>query len=106
MGHIWLVMEQDSGVNPALCSKIFNRFNKKCDNKSSAVAEMGDRGHNRHRPKRGGRCAGFPPNTMWPGLRPTCMPSFILIHPTVWPQCTNVIDRQDRTGQDRQTTDR
>ena len=28
------------------------------------------------------------------------MPSFILIHPTVWPQCTNVTDRQDRqTGQ-------
>jgi len=25
--------------------------------KSSAVAEMGDRGHNRHGPKRGGRCA-------------------------------------------------
>jgi len=23
-------------------------------NKSSAIAEMGDRGHNRHRPKRGG----------------------------------------------------
>ena len=42
-------------------------------------------------------------NTMWPGPRPTCMPSFILIHPTVWPQYTNVTDRQtDRTGrQDR-----
>jgi len=23
------------------------------------------------------------------------MPSFILIHPTVWPQYTNVTDRQD-----------
>jgi len=30
----------------------------KC-NKSSAVAEMGDRGHNRHGPKRGGCCAPF-----------------------------------------------
>ena len=33
------------------------------------------------------------------------MPSFILIHPTVWPEYTNIIDRQ--TGQDstdRQTT--
>jgi len=30
------------------------------------------------------------------------MPSFILIHPTVWPQYTNVTDRTDRTGQDRQ----
>jgi len=28
------------------------------------------------------------------------MPSFNLIHPTVWPQYTNVTDRQDRqTGQ-------
>jgi len=27
--------------------------------KSSAVAEMGDRGHNRHGPKRGGCCAPF-----------------------------------------------
>jgi len=25
------------------------------------------------------------------------VPSFILIRPTVWPQCTNVTDRQDRT---------
>jgi len=39
-------------------------------NKSSAEAEMGDRGHNRHEPKRGGgavplsRSAGNPSNTM------------------------------------------
>jgi len=34
------------------------------------------------------------------------MPSFILICPTVWPQCTNVTDRTDRqTGQERQRTD-
>jgi len=45
-----------------------------------------------------GRGAGSSHNTMWPGPRPTCMPSFILIRPTVWPQCTNVTDR-DRTGQ-------
>ena len=30
------------------------------------------------------------------------MPSFIFIHPTVWPQYTNVQDRQDRT--DRQVS--
>jgi len=30
------------------------------------------------------------------------MPSFILIRPTVWPQCSNVADR---TGQDTQLTD-
>ena len=117
-------------------------------NKSSAVAEMGNRGHNRHGPKRGGavplsrvelgprltQCglgwgilpyqmasssiqpfghnrhgpkigssapfwrggAGLPSNTMWPEPRPACMPSSILIHRTVWPQYTNVTDRQDR----------
>jgi len=31
---------------------------------------------------------GCPPNTMWPGPRPTFMPSGILIHPAVWPQQT------------------
>ena len=51
-------------------------------------------------PFRGGG-AGSPPNTMWPGPRPTCMPSFILIRPTIWLQCTNVTDRQDRTGRQR-----
>ena len=30
-----------------------------CLYKSSAVAEMGDRGHNRHAPQRGGCCAPF-----------------------------------------------
>jgi len=28
---------------------------------------------------------GSPCNTMWPGPRPTLVPSGILIHPTVWP---------------------
>ena len=49
-------------------------------NKSSAVAEMGDGGHNRHGPKRGGCCAPFagagtPSSTMWPGPRSTSVPS-------------------------------
>jgi len=104
--------------------------------KSSAVAEMGDRGHNRHGPKRwgllcpfraelgprliqcglgrgllphqvasssiqsfghnghwtkiGGLCpfrggkAASPSNTKSPGLRPTSIPSGILMHPAVW----------------------
>jgi len=30
--------------------------------------------------------AGSPSNTMWPGPRPTSLPSGIFIHPTVWPQ--------------------
>jgi len=51
--------------------------------------------------KLGGGCAlfggaGSPSNTMWPGPRPITVPSFILIHPTVWPQYTNVRDRTDR----------
>jgi len=51
--------------------------------------------------------AGSPSNTMWPGRRPTFMPSFILIHPTAGPQYTNVTDRQtDRqAAQDRQRSD-
>jgi len=48
-----------------------------------------------------GAGAESPPNTMWPGPRPTSKWSFILIHPAIWPQYTNVTDRQDRT--DRQT---
>jgi len=27
-------------------------------------------------------------NTMWPGTRPTSLPSGILIHPAIWPQQT------------------
>jgi len=53
-------------------------------------------------PKSGGCCAPFrvgagsPSNTMRPGPRPTSVPSDISIHPTVWPQYTNVTDRTDR----------
>jgi len=45
-----------------------------------------------------GRGAGFLSNTMSPGPRPTSVPtvsSGMLIHPTFWPQYTNVTDRQD-----------
>ena len=35
-------------------------------------------------------------NAMSPGPRPTSVPSGIPIHPTVWPQYTNVTDRTDR----------
>ena len=38
--------------------------------------------------------ARSPSNTMWPGPRPTSTPSGVLIYPTVWPQYTNVTDRQ------------
>ena len=49
------------------------------------------------------RGAVAPSNTMWSGPRPTCIPSGILIHPIVWPQYTNVTDRQER--QDRLRSD-
>jgi len=39
--------------------------------------------------------AGSPSNTKLPGPRPKSVPGGILIHPTVWPQYTNVTDRQD-----------
>jgi len=49
-------------------------------------------------PFRGG--AESPSNTMSPGPRPTSVPSGILIHRIVWPQYTNVTDRQTgQTGQ-------
>jgi len=52
---------------------------------------MGDRGHNRHGPERGGavplsRSAGNPSNTMWPAPMSTSVPSGVFIHPAVWPQ--------------------
>jgi len=47
--------------------------------------------------------AGSSSNIMWSGPRPTCMPSFILIRQTVWPQYTptSQADRQDRQRSDR-----
>jgi len=130
--------------NPLTSAKFLTPIGTTCrsceakkTNKSSAVAEMGDRlatidmgrkvgvllcpfrrrgcspsnkmapwsmkpfGHNIHGPKIGGcahlgRVAGSPLNTMWPGTRPTSLPSFVVIHPTVRPQYTNVTDRPDR----------
>jgi len=48
-------------------------------------------------PLSGGEGTRSPLNTMWPEPRPNSVPSGILIHPAVWPQYTNVTDRQDRT---------
>jgi len=51
-----------------------------------------------------GRGNWVPCNTMWPGSRPTCLSSFILINPTVWPQCHSTPTLQTgHTGQNRQT---
>jgi len=76
-------------------------------NKSSAVAEMGDRVRAK-RAEKWGHCSGHccapfrgelsPHLTMPPGLRHTSVPSGILIRLTVCPQYTKVTDRQtDRT---------
>ena len=39
---------------------------------------------------------------MWPGPRPTSVPSGFLIHPTVWQQDTNITDKTDRQTTVRQ----
>ena len=77
-------------------NQIFCRYSADMEesaNKSSAVAEMGDRLATIDMDRRAGRgcCGGWvptgsPSNTMWPGPRPTSLPSGILIHPTDWPQ--------------------
>jgi len=54
-------------------------------------------------PLRKSNRAGSPPNTMWPGPRPTSMPSFILIRPFGHNTPTLQSDRTDR--QNRQRTD-
>jgi len=70
-------------------------------NKSSAVAEMGDHLATIDMGRKvGGYCARpwrelGPSNTMWTMLRPTSVPSGILIHPTVWRQYTNITDSRD-----------
>jgi len=70
---------------------------------------MGDRLATMDMGRKGGCCApsrggvGSPSNTMSPGQRPTSVPNGILIHPTVWPQYTDVTDRQP--GQTDRTDD-
>jgi len=49
--------------------------------------------------------AGCPPNTMWPRPRPTSISTGIVIHPTAWPQHTNVADGETE-GTYRQRSDR
>ena len=76
-------------------------------NKSSAVAEMGDRLATVDMGRKWGGAAvplsvgraGSPSNTMSPGPRPTSVPSSILIHPT---DCHNTptLLQTNKTGQD------
>ena len=60
---------------------------------SSAVVEMGDRLATVNIGRKVGDCfvpfcggSCVPSNTMWPGPRPTSMPSGILMHPVIWLQ--------------------
>ena len=79
-------------------------------NKSSAVAETGDRLATIDVGRKVGLMfplfwgAESPSNTMWSWPTPTSIRSGILIHPAVWPQYTNVTDRQ--TGQTGQRANR
>ena len=62
-------------------------------------------------PHKGELGSWSPYSTMWPGLRPTSIPSGILMHPALWPQLihptvwlqyTTVTDRtEDRTHRQR-----
>ena len=75
------------GVKHYNCCILGVHFN----NKSSAVAEMGDCGHIDMALKEGGavplsRSTGNPSTTMWPAPRSTSVPSGVFIHPAVWPQ--------------------
>jgi len=59
-------------------------------NKSSSVAEIGDRLATIDMGRKVGELrppffGGSPSNTMWAGPRPTSVPSGILIHPAAWP---------------------
>ena len=66
------------------------------NNKSSAVAGMGNRLTTIDMGRKVGAAVPLsvaelhqsPPETMLPGLRPTSVPSGILIHPAIWPQQT------------------
>jgi len=86
---------QDGRLEPPEGFKVFeqsqnSRSSTGLSNKCSGVADMGNRSEridmaqNGTVPFFGG--AEFPSNTMWPGRRPTSVPSGNLIHPAVWPQ--------------------
>jgi len=85
-GTIYLLPYQ---VLPVRC-----RLADQTIDKSSAVAEMGDRLATIDMGRKVGKgccmgCAGSPLGhhlTIWPGPRLTSLPIGILIHPTVWPQ--------------------
>ena len=70
-------------------------------NNSSAVAEMGDRFATIDIGRKvwaavdlSGGEAVSPSSTMWPEPMPTSVPSGILVYRSVWPQYTNVTDRE------------
>jgi len=98
----WLVLKK---LNLTQQKQTFTRdtkilLHKITTNDSSAVAEMGDRGHNKHGPKRGGGCcapfsggAGSQSNTMWP--RPRFTSVKWRVHPS---SCLATIDMNRKLG--------
>jgi len=95
MGGTCFLLEPDTRV---WCGASLRAFL----NTSSAVAEIGNRlATTLHGRKVAELLRPFPwkaespSNAIPPGPRPTSVPVGILIHPTVWPQYTNVTDRQD-----------
>ena len=64
---------QKNAEKQMLTTETYTKIYTKVFKTRSAVAEMGNRGHNRHAPKRGGLLCPFrgswdPSSTMWPGL--------------------------------------
>jgi len=89
--------EREDNIIVGKASKSIRNFKQSngqlhCTNNSSAVADMDDRLATIDMGRKLGGCtpyrgaAGSPSNTMWPGQRPTSIPSGILIHPAVWSQ--------------------
>jgi len=97
--------KKEEGTNHSMNIYTVSLLHRATINKNSAVAGMGDRLATTNTGRKvGGCCAALsgrgaesPSKTTLPGPRPISIPSGILTHPIVWPQCTNVTDRQ--TGQ-------
>jgi len=86
----------------------YHNIHTRCTYKSSAVAEMGDRLATIDMGAAMGATdyTDADKTTVWPWPRPISLPSSILIHPTVWPQYTNVTSKLTDRQIDRQTGQR
>jgi len=92
VGLAWSVCRSVAIVSPATRAQQLPRW-------ATVLEQSGPKSGGLLCPFPWGRAAS-PSNTMWPWPRPTSVLSGILIHPVVWPQYTNVTDRQDRQRSD------